>query len=160
MTDMKKINLMGLIGLIGVIILIVGVFLNWVDFSIESIVLDKTWSITGWDIFGNEDYSELFEYSYAPVIALACGIIALITTILPIVYNNEKINKLLGIITLILAVVAIVIGFLFYGSVSDSMSVPSIGTATAGVAIGFWLCIVGAVITALGGILDIMKKDN
>ncbi len=154
----SKINLFGLIGFIGTIILIVGVFLNWTTFEFSSFLGSSSDSITGWDIFSNEDYKDVFEYSYAPVIALVCGIISLITTILPVVHKDEKVTKLLGIVTLILAVIAIVIGFLFYGNVSDSVTIAGM-SATTSVAVGFWLCMVGAIITAVGGIVDILKNQ-
>ena len=94
---------------------------------------------------------------YAPLVALVCGVISLITTLLPIVYKNEKVTRVLGIVTLILAVVAIVIGFMFYGSVGDSVEILGM-SASVGVDIGFWLCMVGAIITAIGGIVDILKN--
>lgn len=155
----KKINLLGLIGFIGTIILIVGVFLNWVTLDYNIILTKGSESLTGWDIYGNADYKDLFEYSYAPLVALVCGVISLITTLLPIVYQNEKVNKLLGIVTLILAVVAIVISTLFYTNVTDSISYLGMSASTS-VGLGFWLCLVGAIITAVGGILDILKKVN
>ncbi len=154
----SKVNLFGLIGFIGTIILIVGVFLNWVTVEVTlPIVGSSSESLTGWDIFNDADYKDAFEYSYAPIVALVCGVISLITTLLPIVYKNEKVTRILGIVTLILAVVAIVIGFLYYGSVNDSVSFFG-ASATVSVAIGFWLCMVGAIITAVGGIVDILKN--
>ena len=153
----SKVNLFGLIGFIGTIILIVGVFLNWVTLDLSSLIGSTSTEITGWDLYGNEDYKDLFEYSYAPLIALVCGVISLITTILPVVYKNEKITRVLGIVTLILAVVAIVIGVLFYSNISETYDL-LLATYTSSVGIGFWLCMVGAIITAIGGIVDILKN--
>ena len=153
----SKVNLFGLIGFIGTIILIVGVFLNWVTLDLSSIIGNKSVSISGWNSYGDADYKGRFEYAYAPLIALVCGVISLITTLLPIVYKNEKVTKILGIVTLILAVVAIVISVLFYTNISESYDL-YLATYTSSVAVGFWLCLVGAIITALGGIVDILKN--
>lgn len=154
----SKINLFGLIGFIGTIILIVGVFLNWTTFENSMIFVgSSSGSITGWDIY-NGEHSDWFEYAYAPIIALVCGIISLITTLLPVVHKDEKVTKILGIVTLILAVIAIVVGFLFYGDVSNGVDY-GVGTFTISVAVGFWLCMVGAIITAVGGIVDILKNQ-
>ena len=153
----SKVNLFGLIGFIGTIILIVGVFLGWITLEYGAFGSTESMSATGWEIFNDEDYKDVFEYSYAPIIALVCGVISLITTLLPIVYKNEKVTRILGIVTLILAVVAIVIGFMFYGGVGDSVEIFGM-SASVGVDIGFWLCMVGAIITAIGGIVDILKN--
>ena len=153
----SKVNLFGLIGFIGTIILIVGVFLNWVTLDYNVIITKGSESVTGWTLLNDADYKEVFDYVYAPLVALVCGVISLITTLLPIVYKNEKVTRILGIVTLILAVVAIVIGFMFYGGVGDSVEILGM-SASVGVDIGFWLCMVGAIITAIGGIVDILKN--
>ena len=134
----SKVNLFGLIGFIGTIILIVGVFLNWVTLDYNVIITKGSESVTGWTLLHDADYKEVFDYVYAPLVALVCGVISLITTLLPIVYKNEKVTRILGIVTLILAVVAIVIGFMFYGSVGDSVEILGM-SAYVGVDIGFWL---------------------
>ena len=158
----SKVNLFGLIGFIGTIILIVGVFLGWITLEYGAFGSTESMSATGWEIFNDEDYKDVFEYSYAPIIALVCGVISLITTLLPIVYRNENVTRVLGIVTLILAIVAIVISVMFYTNVTDSISItlPILGTlsASTSVGIGFWLCMVGAIITAIGGIVDILKN--
>ena len=71
--------------------------------------------------------------------------------------QNETLNKVLGIVSLILAIVTIVIMFLFMGEWTADATYEGFG-ATIEVGIGFWLCMVGAIITALGGVLDIIKK--
>ena len=158
----SKVNLFGLIGFIGTIILIVGVFLNWVTLDYNVIITKGSESVTGWTLLNDADYKEVFDYVYAPLVALVCGVISLITTLLPIVYRNENVTRVLGIVTLILAVVAIVISVMFYTNVTDSISItlPILGTlsASTSVGIGFWLCMVGAIITAVGGIVDILKN--
>ena len=47
--------------------------------------------------------------------------------------------------------------FLFMGEWIADATYEGFG-ATIEVGIGFWLCMVGAIITALGGVLDIIKK--
>ena len=157
MADTKSINLMGLVGVLGAIILIVGVFLSWVDVTFSAGIFgSETESFSGINIADYEHADEL-AYSYAPIIALAAGIISLIACALPIFMQNETLNKVLGIVSLILAIVTIVIMFLFMGEWTADATYEGFG-ATIEVGIGFWLCMVGAIITALGGVLDIIKK--
>ncbi|MDO5861508.1 MAG: hypothetical protein Q4Q58_01725 [Thermoplasmata archaeon] len=152
----SKANVLGIIGLIGAILLIVGVFLTWAEASFDIVIYSASESYTGWDI-----YSEGMdaEYNYAPLVALIAGVVAIITTIIPIVLKNATANRLLGVITLILAVVAIVLMVLFYGQMETlEISGYTVASVTAGY--GLWVSIAGAVILALGGIVDIVKKYN
>ncbi|MBQ8179723.1 MAG: hypothetical protein IJ026_04690 [Candidatus Methanomethylophilaceae archaeon] len=157
MADVKAVaNVMGIVGIIGAILMIVGVFLSWID--IETVILGNSSvdSYSGWAI-SDWEYADELEYSYAPILALACGVIALITTVLPMFVKDEKIGMILGIVSLLLAIVAVVIMFLFKGDMTDAVDAGFLGSVTVSVGIGFWLAMVGAIITALGGILDIVK---
>ncbi len=48
----SKINIIGILGIIGAILMILAVFLNWVDISYSSSIIgfESTDSVTGWDI--------------------------------------------------------------------------------------------------------------
>ncbi|MDO5853783.1 MAG: hypothetical protein Q4Q62_07050 [Thermoplasmata archaeon] len=152
----SKANLLGIIGLVGAVLMIVGVFLAWMEASFDIVIYSTSQSYTGWQI-----YTEGMEgsYNYASLVALIAGIVALITTIIPIVLKNATANRALGIVTLILAVVAIVLMVLFYGDM-DALVVEGHTVASTTAGIGFWLSMVGGIVLAVGGIVDIVKKYN
>lgn len=176
MSDVKsKVNIIGILGIIGAILMIVSVFLNWVD--INAVLLGETYtsSITGWDVFNGEDASEFSQYYYVPLVTLVCGVIAAIATVLPVASNNSKVNKIFGFIALALAVVTIVLMVLLRGDVVGQMVdysalpgwildlIPGIGqlaNISVEVAYGFWLGIAGAALVVIGGIADIARKSN
>ena len=88
-------------------------------------------------------------------------ILSLILTIVPTVFNKGKIGKILGALALILAVVTLVLAFLYYGDVSGYSFNESVFGFSASLSIGagLWVVIAGSIITVLGGILDIAKKS-
>ncbi len=170
--DMKNINLLGIIALVGAIILVVGVFLGWL--SLKDVADAKTY--TGWDIQNNVDnivsgYSfgigstAKLGYSFVPLVALICGIISLVLMIVPTIMNTEKfemINNILGIVALILAAVVVICGILFYTQTLTTTTI--LGNASAKITevynfgIGFWLVLVGGIITLVGGLMPIIKN--
>ncbi len=160
MADMKsKVNLIGIIGIIGAILMVVGVFLNWVDITGSALGFSKTFSYTGWEVFNEDAFGDV-AYNYAPIAVLACGIIALIATILPVAYNNAKVSKILGALALVLAIVSIILMMLFRGDIVDGIDLGGIVGASVDVAYGFWIAIAGAALTIIGGIADIAKKNQ
>ena len=173
MSEAKKLNPLGIIGIVGALLMIIGVFLSWIDFSVSSSLFgaSETYSASGLDIFGNGieipgidqsiGYDTITAYTYAPIVALVCGIIALIATIIPTVYNKGKVGKGLGALALILAIVSVVISFLFYsdvGAYEFTGGLSGILSMSLSVGAGLWVCIAGAIITIIGGIIDVAKK--
>jgi len=147
--ETKDFNLLGIIALVGAIIMIVGVFLDWLTFDF----IIKGSSYNGLDIFNDSD----LDYKFVPIVSLVCGIIALCLMILPTFMNNdkfEKINNILGIVTLILSAVVIICGILFYTQSSNGVSL----TDVYDIKIGFWLVLIGAIITLVGGLMPIVKN--
>lgn len=165
----KNVNWMGIIGLIGSILMIVGVFLTWATMQLSILGFGVEASFSGLDVFNGTGSVTLlgqtevlddveFEYAYAPIVCLVAGIIALITTIVPIVYNkNPTVNRVLGAVSLILAIVAIILAVMFTTQM-DSASVEDFVAASLSAGAGVWVSIVGGVILAIGGIVDIAKK--
>ena len=172
--DMKNMNLMGIIALVGAIILIVGVFLGWI--SAKDVADAKVYS--GWDIWSNVDGIQNTKnfiaftisgigYAYIPLVALICGIISLALMVMPTIMNTEKfeqINNILGIVALILALVVVICGILFY---TQSINVTSLLSGTSkpmtdyfAIGIGFWLTLVGGIITLVGGLMPILKNKG
>ena len=166
--DFKSMNPLGIIGIIGAVILVVGVFIGWLSFEAGSTTY--TWS--GLDVFNNAtkgdgwvSLDEHVGYKYVPLVALLCGIISLLLMIVPTIMNTEKftqINNILGLVALILSAVVVICGLLFY---MQSWTVDLvIGTATYkltdvySIGIGFWLVLVGGIITLVGGLMPIIKN--
>ncbi len=142
--DTKNVNILGLLGIIGAILMIVGVFLDWGAFSAYGLI---NINISGWQIA--TDWSSI-DYSYVPLVAFIAGIIALVAMIIPTFVNNEgfkKINNILGIVVLILALVSVILDLMFFSKYGD-----------IGLAIGFWLVLVGGIITLVGGLMPLVKN--
>jgi amino acid transporter len=150
--DMKNMNLLGIIAIIGAVILIVGVFLTWLSIG------DATAS--GWKVYTDGSNGDL-KYTYVPLLALICGIISLVLMIVPTFMNVEKfkqINMILGIIALILAIVVVICGILFYTQSWTALGVTIKLTDIYKIGIGFWLVLIGGIITMVGGLMPIIKE--
>ena len=182
--DFKEMNPLGIIGIIGAIILVVGVFLGWLGPTSGSGT-----TYTGWDIWNNvdsifkphtEDYGlGYIKYSgvpgyFAPLVALICGIISIVLMIIPTIMGKDKLGNIggiLGIIALILAVVVVICAILMYtGSVTVetytaggeliSKVTSKVASDGVGFKIGFWLVLVGGIITMIGGLMPILKDKG
>lgn len=160
MTEMKRSYLIGIVGIVGALLMIIGVFLSWIDVSVTLPILgSETSSASGWDIFSDGDYADI-AYNYAPVVALVCGILSLIATAVPTVAHGRY-AKVLGIVVLILAVVSVILSFLYYSNLGEfDESIFGFGASLSAGA-GVWVCVAGSIIAIIGGILDIlvMKSD-
>jgi len=163
--EAKDMNFLGIIGIIGALILVIGVFLTW---GSVDVLLVGTKNLTGMDFFNNADYVHAgTKYTWVPLVALICGIIALVLMIVPTFMNVEKfqqVNNILGIVALILSLLVIIFGILFItqtltwsvGPVSYSQSFGD----TYKIGIGFWLTLVGAIVTFIGGIMPVLKNKG
>ena len=152
----SKFNLLGIIALIGAIILVVGVFLDWLILDLG--ILGKS-SMTGWDVFSEADSD--FSLGFTPLVALICGIISLVLMIVPTFMNVdkfEKINNILGLIAFILSIVVVICAILFYMQSWDVGGATVKLTDVYDIGIGFWLVLVGGIITLIGGLMPIVKN--
>jgi len=164
----SKFNLLAIIGLIGAVLMVIGVFLGWLT--------PEGWlgarEYTGMDIINNVDNIATglhlgtvtigaLSYSFLPLLALICGIVAIVLMLITTFCNSDKlknINNILGIIVLILAIVIVIVAILFY-----TQSWPLIGGSVAltdrfAVGIGLWLVLAGGIITVIGGIMPVVKN--
>ena len=172
--DIKNMNPLGAIGILGTILMIIGVFLAWM--TVDNIVAPGSTTYTGMDIFNQVDGIKSFDYGYAsfsgmkytfvPMAALVCGIISLLLMILPTFMNMsnfQQINNILGIVALVLSVVVVIFGLLF-GLQEATITVMGAETKLGLFAghvtakAGYWLTMVGAVITLVGGAMPIVKN--
>ena len=150
--DMKNMNLLGIIAIIGAVILIVGVFLTWLSIG------DATAS--GWKVYTDAKDSDM-KYTFVPLLALICGIISLVLMIVPTFMNVDKfkqINVILGLIALILAIVVVICGILFYTQSWTVLGTTIKLTNIYKIGIGFWLVLIGGIITMVGGLMPIIKE--
>lgn len=158
--DTKNINLLELVGILGAAVMIIGVFLTWGSIEISTAFGSDMMEWTGWEIFNHVDDIST-DADYAPIVALVCGILALISAIVPMFLSDDgysNIFKLMNLIVTVLGIIALVCMVMFYSGFVESSTVAGIITGTADVGTGFWLCIVGGAITVIGGLLPIAKK--
>lgn len=146
----SNINILGIIGIVGAILMIVSVFLTWAEINL---ILFKG-TATGWEIFTDSNLSKL-DYSFTPLVALISGIVSLVAMILPTFANSDslkKTNNILGIVSLIIAIVVIVLGILFMTQSWEGISMMDY------IQYGFWLTLIGAIIVVIGGIMPLAKN--
>ncbi len=152
----SNINILGIIGIVGAILMIVGVFLAWAELNILGVSLG---TISGWDIFSNSDVGSIVKYTFTPLVALIGGILAIVLMVIPTFANTETMQKasnILGIISIIIAIAVIVLGILFMTQSWDVLG-KNISMMNY-IQYGFWLTLIGAIITAIGGIMPIAKN--
>ena len=152
----SNINILGIIGIVGAILMIVGVFLAWAELNILGVSLG---TISGWDIFSNSDVGSIVKYTFTPLVALIGGILAIVLMVIPTFANTDSMKKasnILGIICIIVAIAVIVLGILFMTQSWDVLG-KSISMMNY-IQYGFWLTLIGAIITAIGGIMPIAKN--
>lgn len=158
--DVKNINLLELVGILGAAVMVIGVFLTWGVVDITAVIGDRTMEWSGWDIYQHVDGIST-DADYAPLIALVCGILALITAIVPMFLGNEKYSdvfKILNLVVTVLGIIAVICMAVFYSGFVDSVGIEGMVMSSADVGGGFWLCMIGGIITVVGGILPIVNK--
>ena len=156
MANVNKGNALGILALIGALLMIIGVFVAWIDVGFDVIITSKTTSYTGWEVYSDEMFEDA-EYNYAPLITLIAGIVAFFTAVIPIALKKPAVNRVLGVLSLILGVVALVLMILFNGQM-DSISIAGLASFSVSAASGFWVSLAGSVLLILGGIVDIAGK--
>ena len=156
MATVSKGNVLGIVALIGALLMIVGVFVAWVNIDIDVILTSAKDSYTGWQVYTDDTFADA-QYNYAPLVALIAGIVAFFTAVLPIVLKNATANRILGIVSLILGVVALILMVLFNGTM-DSLVVLGYKVASTSTGTGLWISLAGSVLLILGAILDIAGK--
>lgn len=165
-------KLIGMFGIIGAILMVICVFLQWgsVDWSIASSA--KTYGFSGWDLYSDATVTtilgqdvklsdlELSNYAYAPLVALICGVIGILATVLPKFVKNDMAGKIFGILALILAIVSIVLMVLYTTDLADSAEISGLARISVSASYGTYIGIVGALLMVIGGVADIMKKTH
>lgn len=161
-------KILGLFGIIGAILMIICVFLAWGSCEITALGVTAKFDFSGWCLATGGDVtvtalgesetasiSELgLKYAFAPYVVLACGIIGIIAAALPMFMDcNENINKGLGILALILAIISIVVTVLYVSNVGGT----ELGSYLKA-SVGAYLGIVGAILMIVYGLLSVTNK--
>lgn len=164
-------KIIGMFGIIGAILMVIGVFLEWGSIELTVLGSTETYGFSGWSLYSDATVAtvigvdikmsdlSLSSYDYAPLVALICGIVGIIATALPMFVKNDAASKVLGIVSLLLAVVSAVLMVLFMTDLSSSAEVTGVAKVAISASYGVYLGIVGAVLMVIGGIADIMKKS-
>lgn len=159
--DSQQFNYLGIIGIVGAALMVIAVFMTWMEYTVDLGILgSKTYTYSGWDIFSERnDECDGLKYTFVPLFSLIAGIIALLLMILPTFMNMEKfqnINNILGIVATVLALIVIICGILFWLQTPEDWNDKL--KDVWDFKFGFWLVIVGAVITFIGGAMPILKN--
>lgn len=142
----------GAIALIGGILMVAGVFLCWNQITLDAILGHTVYEYSGWKIY--TDPNEYLDYRYgsAPLAVLICGAITVLIATIGIAYRNNA-TKMVGAVILLMAVACGFLMYLFYDNVTGEFSL--LVKVSSEVGIGFFICMIGAVLAFFGGIADI-----
>lgn len=160
-------KIFGLFGIIGAIVMILSVFLAWGHIEGTVFILPIKGDFSGWTLgtggemnfYGEKVPLDDVAYKYAPIVALVCGIVGVIAAAFSMFKDNKTVNKGLGILSLILAVISIVVIVLYTVNVSDGYSEEGI-VLTSSASYGAYIGIVGALLMIIYGILGITSKTD
>lgn len=101
-----KVSIVGFLAIIFSVVVIVGVFLDWYTGTISIVGLfEISGSATGWDIYN--DYSNVTDYYYFPLIVLILGILGVLISLLELAgVGNVATRALLLLMGLAIAILA------------------------------------------------------
>ena len=145
-------NAKGAIALIGGILMVAGVFLCWNQITLD-VVLDKAvYEYSGWKVYDEPNKYLDYKYGSAPLIVLICGAVTVLIATIGAAYRSNA-TKIVGAVILMMAVACGFMMYLFYDNVTGEFSL--LVKVSSEVGIGFFICMIGAVLAFFGGIADI-----
>ena len=147
MFDVKS-NLFGILAIVGGLLMIVGVFMDWVVFDLGFL---GTETVSGMEVLDELESDEVSMY--APMIALVIGVVSLLVGGVSLLGKADDMKRIMSIATIILAIVVVIFAFMFNGELSDD----DFGIVEAGA--GLWIALVGGIVSAVGGVLGIVKLN-
>lgn len=159
-----NINIVGFISFVGAFLMILSVILHW---GVTDIPLIGMSSFSGWDIYqGRIDLGpleasgveiiDLTPYDYAPLFMIVGGILGFVTLILRLGPMTKTVKDVASLVTLLVSVAAIVVTVLFHNSLADF---EFFGLMTAEPSYGIWVGVAGGILTIVGCIGCILKKE-
>ncbi|MDO5861509.1 MAG: hypothetical protein Q4Q58_01730 [Thermoplasmata archaeon] len=149
--DEKQKRMVGYMVILGGFLMVAGVFLDWTDgFGLAR---------NGWDYFTEPDAAKVLDYTYAAAVFVTAGATSMIVGILKLVPSIEgKAGLALSAVAIVVSLVALIIGLLFYFELSDYFG----GIEDVSIETGIWVCIAGGVIVLIESIVAIYlsRKDS
>lgn len=147
MFDVKS-NLFGILAIVGGLLMIVGVFMDWVVFDLGFLGTETVSGMEVLDELGSDEVS-----MYAPMIALVIGVVSLLVGGVSLLGKADDMKRIMSIATIILAIIVVIFAFMFNGELSGD----DFGIVEAGA--GLWIALVGGIVSAVGGVLGIVKLN-
>lgn len=147
MFDVKS-NLFGILAIVGGLLMIVGVFMDWVVFDLGFLGTETVSGMEVLDELGSDEVS-----MYAPMIALVIGVVSLLMGGVSLLGKADDMKRIMSIATIILAIIVVIFAFMFNGELSGD----DFGIVEAGA--GLWIALVGGIVSAVGGVLGIVKLN-
>ena len=147
MFDVKS-NLFGILAIVGGLLMIVGVVMDWVVFDLGFL---GTETVSGMEVLDELESDEVSMY--APMIALVIGVVSLLVGGVSLLGKADDMKRIMSIATIILAIVVVIFAFMFNGELSGD----DFGIVEAGA--GLWIALVGGLVSAVGGVLGIVKLN-
>jgi hypothetical protein len=131
------------VGIIGSILVLIGIFLPWVSAGAYGFSI----SFSGWDI--NSISGTLGLGAIWQVMGLlAIGLICVVFSIMEAV-----VAKIAGALVLVLGIISALIAFTAWNELSPISSIPG-----ASIGFGIWICIIGSIIVAIGGLIGVVHQ--
>ncbi len=148
------------------ILLIIGGLLAFIGMFLDYVVIDyylDTEGISGLDLVSEDDYGGLTYLSKFPLVIGILGLLSLVAAVLPMFVKGQ--DKIFTIAGALFAVVAVVLAIWFFvqgvgpGLFEEGLVRAFFENAedkiTAG--IGLYLALVGSIVAAVGGILNLKE---
>lgn len=146
------------IGIVGAVLVVISFFLTW---GTQTVALIGTeFNYTGMELFNKEmvnDGSNAYDawQNFIPLIALVLAVVALIISIVPGEnLGGAKTEKMLGIVSIVIAIGLLVLTVLFMtwlGGIDSILMNYTLG-------MGAYLCLVGSILVFIVGIMPLLKK--
>lgn len=141
------------IGIVGAILVAVSFFLTWGTYTLGSLVENYA----GMDFFNRDAIDPDAWQNMIPMVALILAIVALVISVVPGEYlGGAKTEKLLGIVSIFIAIVLLIVTILFMVWFNDFAGMLILGKMSFG--IGTYLCLIGSILVFIVGVLPVIKN--
>lgn len=160
-----NINIVGFISFVGAFLMILSVILHWG--AVEIPLLNMTSSFSGWDVYQGHldlgpleasgfEVTDITSYDYAPLFMIAGGILGFVSLVLRLGPMAKRVKDIASLVTLIVSIAAIAVAVLFN---NDLANYDLFGMLTAEPSYGIWVGVAGGVLTIVGCVGCILKKE-
>ena len=150
---MQMKQIIGILAIIGAIIMMIGVFVSWMDVDI---LVGKE-SYSGWKFLTDFDADGFKDImlKYAPLMCLIAGILTILIFIANFVSQLKV--KYLPVISLIVTILALIFTIIGLLDINDLGGL--IGAVTKA-GIGIYICIIGCILAIIAPIIALIKRED